>query len=647
MQKKDINILVIEDDITMGKSIKQALTRAGYSAEHISKPAEALKYLDLKSAQGFIIDCMLPKMNGVDLAQEIRKKPGHDNAFIALTSGIYKDKNFIKTSSKKVDAAFFLTKPFQVADLVGKVDEEFGDLIDEPTSPLYEIFAKESVSSRQKIKAINNSEDVHGFDLPWIFKLLLDKKVTGYLNVVNNNGDVTGVAFNEGAIVQVNLKDTKSYFGLLLVEKGFISSEDLEEVLKSNPNQKRIGQRLVEANVLSPHAIDIVVSEQLGIRLSKIVNNTSVNVNFNKSEEVQIEANFDSMDLNELTENWITSKMNTEWLKSLYFPWVHNLIRKGPDFATNHPILNMPTLARFPDLVGELTAGVNLEKIIDNSKYEERDFYQALHLLVINRLILFDPSVKNLDYDAHKKRLLKIQAELDHKNYFERLGISQDAKEVEIKRSYHDLAKTLHPDKLDPMTPEDVVELSRVVFEKIQIAYDTLKNKTHREAYIRDLEQGKAEAVLKAESLTERGKTFLKKGDIAQALEFFDEAANLCPPNSELRLLLLWTKVKNPKKKEDLASQSEELKKQLNEIPPEDRHNSTYYFVKGLIQKISHQREEAMKSFQHALHIDSSFINARRELNMLKSEQSEKNKSVDIFKSDLKDVVGMLFGRKK
>ncbi len=644
MQKKDINLVILEDDQGLGKSLKQALQRAGYSAEHIARPGELNKYLEMNQVHGFLIDCMLPKKNGVAIAEELRKRDWEVDPVIFLTSGIYKDKNFAKTSTKKVKALDFLVKPVQAATVVKKFDEAFGDVIDEPTSPLYEIFSKETVSSRQKIKAINNSEDVHGFDLPWIFSLLLDKKITGYLNVVHPNGDVTGVAFNGGNIVQVNLKDTKSYFGLLLVEKGFISSEDLDMVLKQTENKKLIGQKLVEANVLSPHAIDIVISEQLGIRLSKIVNNTSVNVNFNKSDDVTIEAGFDAQSLNELTETWVNSKMSNDWLKSLYFPWVHNLIRKGPNFATNHKVLNLPTLARFPDLLDDLTSGANLEKLLDGDKYEERAFYQALHLLVLNRLILFDPAVKNLDYGAHKKRLLKIQGELDDKNYFERLGVSNAAKDIEIKRAYHDLAKTLHPDKLDPMTPEDITALSRVVFEKIQIAYDTLKNKVSRDAYIRDLEQGKAEAVLKAESLTERGKTFLKKGEIAQAREFFDEAIKLAPPNSELRLLALWAAVKSPADKKPTA---DDLKKDLNEIPPEDRHNSTYYFVKGLIQKMAHQREEAMKSFQHALHIDSSFINARRELNFLKSEAQQKNKSVDIFKSDLKDVVGMLFRRKK
>ena len=100
MQKSDILVVIVDDDANFGKSIEEAITRAGYKAQLFRKPDDALSFAQLNSPQLYIIDCMLPKMNGVDLAVKLKESgTGHD-AFI-LMSGIYKDKAFIKKLHQK------------------------------------------------------------------------------------------------------------------------------------------------------------------------------------------------------------------------------------------------------------------------------------------------------------------------------------------------------------------------------------------------------------------------------------------------------------------------------------------------------------------------------------------------------------------
>jgi hypothetical protein len=71
-----------------------------------------------------------------------------------------------------------------------------------------------------------------------------------------------------------------------------------------------------------------------------------------------------------------------------------------------------------------------------------------------------------------------------------------------------------------------------------------------------------------------------------------------------------------------------------------------YYFVKGLLLKYTDEIENSRKCFAHAVAIDHDFIDARRELNLLRLSK-QNNKPTDLLRGDLKDVVGMLFKKKK
>ena len=48
-------------------------------------------------------------------------------------------------------------------------------------------------------------------------------------------------------------------------------AKELDATMELTASPKKLGERLVDANLLSPHAISIVMAEQQGIRLGKIV----------------------------------------------------------------------------------------------------------------------------------------------------------------------------------------------------------------------------------------------------------------------------------------------------------------------------------------------------------------------------------------
>jgi len=643
MLKHDLQVLIVEDDPNLGKALKELVSRLGYKAVMFPRPDDALSHVKLQPVHAAIIDCMLPKMNGRELATKLREEVSSDLPVI-LTSGIFKDKNFSREAMQTTGASAFLTKPFDLDELVGILERKLAHLVEVPMVPIYDLFGKPHPSPKERIRAINDSEQVHGYDLPWLFSLLLDPSISGHLNIISGDGEVAGVGFHHGHIVQVNVRDTQSYFGVLLVEKGFISPSEIEEIL-SRGRSRRMGDVLVEANVLSPHAISIVIAEQQSIRLAKTIGNTSCKVNFVPTEDVTQDAHTDRTVFVELVDDWVSSKIPVEWLKSFYLPWMSRVVNKGPEFSETHRVLTLNCLNRVPGLLRKAISGLTLDQLASQYDGREEQFLRALHVLLLSRLITFGEQKKSMNFDAHRTRLERLELELEKQNYFDRLGVSQKAKEQEIKRAYHELAKVLHPDKLSQDTPADVRDLTRSVFSKISAAYETLSDPKKRETYVLELEQGRAEMVLQAESLSEQAKTYLAKGDFKRARSLLEQAHTLAPPSAEQKLLLMWAKIKTQVKSGDSAF-SNEIKDQMSQLPPEDRHTAMYHFIKGLLLRYNNDADMARKCFEHALAVDAQFLDARRELNLIKLAKKNE-KPTDLMRADLKDVVGMLFKKKK
>src|SRR5690349_20583884 len=121
MRKNDINVLLVEDDQTLGSVLSEAITRAGFKVTLAVRPDDALSLAKIKPVHVAVIDCMLPKMNGVMLAEKLRKESFSTGPLIFI-SGVYKDKSFSHDALKKTNGTEFLTKPFPAEQLIGIIE---------------------------------------------------------------------------------------------------------------------------------------------------------------------------------------------------------------------------------------------------------------------------------------------------------------------------------------------------------------------------------------------------------------------------------------------------------------------------------------------------------------------------------------------
>ena len=70
------NILVVEDESVLCDVLKINLEIAGFSVDTVCSAEDALKQPDLKKYDLFILDVMLEKMSGFELATKLREDEG-------------------------------------------------------------------------------------------------------------------------------------------------------------------------------------------------------------------------------------------------------------------------------------------------------------------------------------------------------------------------------------------------------------------------------------------------------------------------------------------------------------------------------------------------------------------------------------------
>lgn len=112
-----LKILLVEDDLNLGFVIKDNLEGLNYHIEWATNGKEGLKKALNETFHFAILDIMLPKMSGFDVAEEIVKhKP--ELPFLFLTAKSLLDD---KVRGLKLGQDY-LTKPFEFRELVARIE---------------------------------------------------------------------------------------------------------------------------------------------------------------------------------------------------------------------------------------------------------------------------------------------------------------------------------------------------------------------------------------------------------------------------------------------------------------------------------------------------------------------------------------------
>lgn len=116
--RASINVLLAEDDENLGFVIKDNLTIAGYSITLCRDGEKALATFEAGKYNLCILDIMMPKKDGFELAKEIRKQDAEVPIIFLTAKGMIED----KLKGFNVGGDDYLTKPFNMQELIYRIN---------------------------------------------------------------------------------------------------------------------------------------------------------------------------------------------------------------------------------------------------------------------------------------------------------------------------------------------------------------------------------------------------------------------------------------------------------------------------------------------------------------------------------------------
>ncbi|MBT4761292.1 MAG: response regulator [Bdellovibrionaceae bacterium] len=649
MKKKDILVLVVEDDPSYLKVLCEAVKKKGYAVIEASTPEEALQITKIKTINAAVIDCMLPKKNGIELSKELREM-GFTELPIFLMSGIFKDKAFAADAIKKTGAKDFLTKPFDLNILFTALDKELESVVEIPKLPLHTLMSKPMASSRQRLRAIDKIEEINGLDIPFIVNILLESETDGHLNIFGDDGEIYGISFMAGKIVKVDSGNTKDIFQELLINSGFINPEELSAFRKESKKGDLI-KNLIKENRLSPHVQAVVKSEQMVKEISKMICDTKMQINFSVGKTNDPGAEIQLNILMPLFFQSIQNKATLPWLQGFYEQWMNHSMKRGGDIDDSHQALSFPLIRQNKELVDKIFSEASIQQIIDEGVFPEDLIFKTVHFFAILKVIVFDEEKsKNKSSQEIFERLSRIYYKIEHQDIYtiyKYFGASDRCKTDEVDKIYKDFAKVNHPDKLSSKgLKPDQLEIVNKLFSLLTNGHDILTNETKRQTYLDKQDQKVAETQMKGEKLLDNGMNSLRKGQFQEALMLLSEADNI-HSSQESKLYLYWAELKmngDQELPDDLYNKISEF---VDSFPAADRKTTDYNMLSGLLKKACKDYDGAKKYFEKALDVDEKFLDARRELMTLGKVSGAKTETKSILEQDLSVVIGNFSNKKK
>ena len=119
MKKKDIIILLFDDDPDVIEIIKYNLDQEGYNVKTASNGNEALKKADKKIPHLIIMDVMMPDMDGIEACEHLRKDTRFNDTIIMFLTARGEEYSYVAAFDAGADD--YVTKPIKPKIIVSKV----------------------------------------------------------------------------------------------------------------------------------------------------------------------------------------------------------------------------------------------------------------------------------------------------------------------------------------------------------------------------------------------------------------------------------------------------------------------------------------------------------------------------------------------
>lgn len=157
MKKKDIKILLVDDEPDILEIVGYNLRSEGYQVITADNGADAVKKAKKQRPHLIILDVMMPEMDGIEACEQIRKIPDLSDVIITFLTA--RGEDYSQMAGFDAGADDYITKPIKPKVLVSKVKALLRRLKDEDASESVMKIGS-LIINREEYKISNNGVEI-------------------------------------------------------------------------------------------------------------------------------------------------------------------------------------------------------------------------------------------------------------------------------------------------------------------------------------------------------------------------------------------------------------------------------------------------------------------------------------------------------
>jgi len=115
-------ILVVDDEPAIRLLAQRALQHHGFEVDAAGDGEEALRSVRARPPDLLLLDAMLPRLHGFEVARRVRSDPATRHVPIVIMTAVYRGWRFAQDARENYGAEDYVEKPFRTDDLVRRIE---------------------------------------------------------------------------------------------------------------------------------------------------------------------------------------------------------------------------------------------------------------------------------------------------------------------------------------------------------------------------------------------------------------------------------------------------------------------------------------------------------------------------------------------
>ncbi|HEX4338229.1 MAG TPA: DnaJ domain-containing protein [Polyangiaceae bacterium] len=499
----------------------------------------------------------------------------------------------------------------------------------------------------------------------------LDRRLSGTLVLEDPGQQKSAILFQRGVPVKVKLAEPFALLSELAIESGAVDEAHATSSFEASRAEERLhGEALVAEGLIEPGTLADLLVEQIARKIERLCE-LPPETHFGYYDEqdfLQAYGSPESVVIEPLGVIWRAVRLQAEGATV-----DATLARLGGRDARLHPRSRVSRFGFTPRERGivDVLRGKpqSVPSLVQTGILPERELKKVLYALVITRHLdlgsgalpigIDMPSIAPPAPDAGERaramaatpqpqpslpspparaapaatparspELLAFRQEIRDRaakigslNYYQILGIAQDAPMNAIQSAFFQLAKQWHPDRLSPELG-DLRDLTMRIFSRMSEAHQVLTNEEQRGEYERLMREGGAapdeqdmvQRVLRAATAFQKAEVLARRGNLAEAEKHAELAVENDPEQAEYTAL--YADLLSQKPERTQSGNYEDVLKMVNDARRTQPDNLKVRLYRARVLKRSGDADAAHREFRGIVEQDVHNVEAAREVRL-------------------------------